>query len=278
MEWLEYLKLKNLDLTQLQSNPDDPPILFHSNDQNSLPREISLRINAIRETFEEMGILLCRREDQLDSNAFHHSKSIDIPYWQARIHNKKTTFLDFCKKFNLIPQLNSIHKWNCWLTPTEHARRFATATFFIQLDDFPPIYPEAKEVQDFQWLSPEDIFSQHREGKIWIPPPVIIEIQIFPMFHKLSCVMEFLEERKGKGLKLNFPVQFHLNDGIIIVFPGDDLYPQSPNYHKIDHNPDAFCELSMEEINAKCKNVFRFQFIDMMNIKLVIKSEKRGKL
>lgn len=159
-----------------------------------------------------------------------------------------------------------------------HARRFATATFFIQLDDFPPIYPEAKEVQDFQWLSPEDVFNQHRKGNIWIPPPVFIEIHQFLGLKKLFNVMNFLENRKGSGLKINFPIQYNLSDGMIIVLPGDDLYPKNPNYSKIDHNPEEFCELSIQQFNGKFQNLYRFDMRDMLDIKLVIKSENQGKL
>lgn len=36
---------------------------IHQPIENELPRQISLRITAIRETFEESGILICRHKD-----------------------------------------------------------------------------------------------------------------------------------------------------------------------------------------------------------------------
>lgn len=38
------------------------PEIYQSR-QNELPKEISLRITAIRETFEESGILICKHKD-----------------------------------------------------------------------------------------------------------------------------------------------------------------------------------------------------------------------
>lgn len=40
--------------------------------QNELPREISLRIAAIRETFEECGVLVCRRKEDAPSAWARH--------------------------------------------------------------------------------------------------------------------------------------------------------------------------------------------------------------
>lgn len=159
-----------------------------------------------------------------------------------------------------------------------HARRFSTATFFIQLVDFPPCYPEAKEVQDFQWLSPKAIFEQHRKGQVWIPPPVHIEIHKLLQFKRLREVMRYLNLRRSEGLKLNFPVQFNASDGAIVVLPGDDLYPKKPNYTEIVHNQDEYCDLSMEQMSKKFKNLHRFMMSDMLNIKLVIQTENKGKL
>lgn len=47
----EFLKTRNIA----------PQIFQNRAGENELPREISLRITAIRETFEESGILLCKK-------------------------------------------------------------------------------------------------------------------------------------------------------------------------------------------------------------------------
>jgi len=51
------------------------PQIFHSA-PNELPREISLRITAIRETFEESGVLVCRHgrdNDNAGKSSWAHS-------------------------------------------------------------------------------------------------------------------------------------------------------------------------------------------------------------
>lgn len=47
-------------LTSLSINTSNRPQIFKRR-PNELPKEVSLRITAIRETFEECGILLCKQ-------------------------------------------------------------------------------------------------------------------------------------------------------------------------------------------------------------------------
>lgn len=65
--------------TYLFPNANHRPDIFHGQ-KNELPREISLRISAIRETFEECGILLCKKfsESTTICRKDHHFSSM---YW-----------------------------------------------------------------------------------------------------------------------------------------------------------------------------------------------------
>lgn len=50
--------------------------------------DISLRITAIRETFEELGVLICKHKDQLhDSSLFSNLvyNNFDVAYWQKQV-------------------------------------------------------------------------------------------------------------------------------------------------------------------------------------------------
>jgi len=63
VKWREYLAtfgLGNDRLASLVPKTASRPEIFRSR-ENELLREVSLRITAIRETFEECGILICRR-------------------------------------------------------------------------------------------------------------------------------------------------------------------------------------------------------------------------
>ena len=63
---------------------------------------MAFRINAIRETFEETGILLT--VDPLDQ------KQLD-PEWRDRVHNNPSEFISLCKHLNVCPDIWSLNEW-----------------------------------------------------------------------------------------------------------------------------------------------------------------------
>lgn len=74
-DWLTYLHDNKISLHNFQPNAGSRrPMIFNSQDK-SIKREISLRLTAIRETFEELGIVFCRKPDDSDHcSSFYHSK------------------------------------------------------------------------------------------------------------------------------------------------------------------------------------------------------------
>lgn len=78
LKWREIFAasgLKNDSFASLVPNIAVRPEIYQSR-PNELPREISLRITAIRETFEEAGILICKhKDDHTSTNWAKHVSS-----------------------------------------------------------------------------------------------------------------------------------------------------------------------------------------------------------
>lgn len=128
--------------------------IFENNDENRLQREISLRISALRETFEELGVILCGKDMNSIKSSSPFSKAFtdcNITEWQTKIHNQHETFRLFCEKQNVLPDLWNTYEWSTWLTPTFfRPRRFETAFFLLALNEMPEVHPESEhEVEEF---------------------------------------------------------------------------------------------------------------------------------
>lgn len=81
-------------------------------------REITLRLTAVRECFEEVGLLLCRSRSQLDFGAVTCAQAVpDLESWQRRVHNKPAEFLTLCRELNVVPDLWALHEWSAWASP-----------------------------------------------------------------------------------------------------------------------------------------------------------------
>lgn len=112
-------------------------------------REISLRITAIRETFEEVGLLLCKPKRSDSGSVFAHvEENFDRKRWQKEVHNDSTKFFELCKELDVIPDLWSLHEWSAWLTPATFKKRFETAFYIVAVNQEPSLIVEENEVKE----------------------------------------------------------------------------------------------------------------------------------
>jgi nucleoside diphosphate-linked moiety X motif 19, mitochondrial len=152
LSWINFFKHHKVKSEEIRRNSSAKKPFIYDQRSSKLEREISLRLTAIRETFEELGVVLCKDPKYSSDSAFttyFHTKNCDIPEWQFKIHNGHETLQKFCDTYNVIPNILDVYEWSVWLTPTMYPKRFETAFFLVTLNSIPPIYPEAHEVQDF---------------------------------------------------------------------------------------------------------------------------------
>jgi len=269
--WTSFFKNHKIPSEELRRAAGIKQPFIFDTPEGKLEREYSLRLTAIRETFEELGVVICRDPSDPSTSPFSsyiHTKDCDIPVWQKKIHSHEESLHSFCEKFQVVPDIMNIYEWSCWLTPTFfRPKRFETVFFLVALNSLPPVYPESHEVQEFQWDSPDDILRLYDEKKLWLPPPQFTEIRRLSTIKSIDKLVEIAKGRVGKTMELVMPMQYKTKDGLLHCLPGDDLYPEHPNYHESDHDIDQYADKTMEEMRAMAKNLCRSEQRDMFDVK-----------
>ena len=117
---------------------------------SKIQSELAFRICAIRETFEESGILLVRDVNRLRNEPITESSqplsgkssilsdSILKP-WREKVDADASQFLLMCKDLDVVPDVWSLYEWSNWLTPNlpGGGRRYDTAFYITVLDYIP---------------------------------------------------------------------------------------------------------------------------------------------
>ncbi|CAG2200026.1 NUDT19 [Mytilus edulis] len=200
---------------------------------SKIPSEVAFRICAIRETFEECGILLNRSSN--DNNIGNITIS-DFEIWRYEIWREKvdkdaTQFIKMCQEFNMVPDIWPLTERSNWLTPVNMARRasgtdegskgtFYTAFFLCLLDTVPDAMHDDKDTVHLLWSPPDELIKSHLESKVKLAPPQIYEICRFLNFKDIEELNEFCLTRINKRVTRNFPVPAVCDDGIFILYPG----------------------------------------------------------
>lgn len=110
--------------------------------EDSLPADIGLRISALRETFEETGVLLLTRPgDDADSYqplSDRDNVNVDLSTWRDKVRKDASSFIDLCLETNLCPNLWSLYEWWNWLTPTSVGHKRCDTMFYVSFLEVEP--------------------------------------------------------------------------------------------------------------------------------------------
>lgn len=146
------LSRQDLEVFSQSINGPRPPIVSESKivqesavtDKSGdfLPADIGLRISALRETFEETGVLLLTRPgDEADSYqplSDRDNVNVDLSAWRDKVRKDAAAFLDLCLETNLCPNLWSLYEWWNWLTPTSVGHKRCDTMFYVSFLEVEP--------------------------------------------------------------------------------------------------------------------------------------------
>lgn len=114
------------------------PIKFVSdNESGSIPKDLSLRVTAIRETFEECGILLCKKKYccKDETNAVSNHLEIDrINMWRNLVQKNACNFISLCRQNSCYPDVGALYLWSNWLSPPMLKTKFDTKFFIVFIE------------------------------------------------------------------------------------------------------------------------------------------------
>ena len=119
-------------------------------DLDFLPTDVGYRITAIRETFEETGVLLLTHpERELASSPLSDIDDIrlDLSVWREKVRKDGAAFIDLCVEAGLCPDLWLLKEWSNWLTPISVGhKRFDTMFYVCCLEKQPKVVLDQTEV------------------------------------------------------------------------------------------------------------------------------------
>jgi recombination protein RecT len=135
-------------------------------------------IAAIRESFEELGILLARRPDGAMADAS------DI----AAL-DRKAPFAAQCAARCLVLAASEVFVLAHWITDRDLPRRFDVPFLVARMPEGQE--PVADEAEQFEpvWVRPRDALARHREGQFFIIFPTVRTLERLQAFATVEAVL-----------------------------------------------------------------------------------------
>ena len=164
--------------------------------------ELSFRIAAIRETFEESGILLARPKGSKALIDAKHAGEIETAH-RAALCESKTTFLKVLTENNLLLALDELVPYAHWITPEGMPKRFDTWFFLAAAPPDQLGAHDGKESTDSIWVSPRDALEGGETGRFKLPFPTTRNLI---KLGKQDSVKAALDDSRGKKIVTVTPV------------------------------------------------------------------------
>lgn len=225
-------------------------------DGQRLPGWMSLRLCAIRETFEESGILLCRSAGNVEQGIGFASFFIlnELEAWQKRVKADPQQMIALCQSAECVPDLWGLHLWSNWLTPTQQRIRHNSVCFLSVLKSLPPYSLDNLEMDELKCCSPSDLIRGAQSGKLRLANPQFYEATRLCNFSDAESLTTFASNRAQLGCHRIMPVQEKAKDGMLFLFPGDSAYPQTVDYEapsKLTTREETLEELRYHVLKSK---------------------------
>ncbi len=129
-------------------------------------RAIGFWVAALREAFEEAGILLAYGPDARPVNAASLGGGV-----RARCREDSAAFGRLLTELDLVLATDRVAYWAHWITPEERPIRYDTRFFVAAAWPEQAAEPDGFEMVAARWIRPEDALARHRARELVLPLP-----------------------------------------------------------------------------------------------------------
>jgi 8-oxo-dGTP pyrophosphatase MutT (NUDIX family) len=159
-----------------------------------------IRMAAVREMFEEVGILLARRGARI-------AREADCEQVRAIVATGKT-FGEALRELRLEPALDRLVMFARWVTPSLLRRRYDARFFLAQLPPGQVVRPQDGEVTDWRWTTPQGALDNPEITLVYATRAVLESVASEPDAAEL-----FSRARRLKDVPIVEPKMVQTEDG-----------------------------------------------------------------
>ncbi|HJQ06604.1 MAG TPA: NUDIX hydrolase [Nocardioides sp.] len=137
---------------------------------------VALVCAAVRETFEESGVLLA---GESASSVVADTTGEEWEADRVALESRSLSLTDFLERRGLVLRTDLLNVWWAWVTPIFEPKRYATWFFVARLPEGQRTRDVSSESSEVMWLGARDAIAQaHAEQLAMLPPTYLTLLEI----------------------------------------------------------------------------------------------------
>lgn len=176
----------------------------------SLDEAVGLYVAAVREAFEECGVLFSPGADPAAAMA-----------WLR----EGRSFAEVLELLRLRLDTQALVPWSRWITPrvpSVSSKRFDTRFFVATVPAGQAATHDNREATESLWLPPRAALERYWANTLPLAPPQIMSLAHLSHFASTADVLQAARSRRPPVIQ---PEPYQLDDGRLICYPGDPQHP-----------------------------------------------------
>lgn len=176
-------------------------------------------VAAIRESFEEAGVLLARHADGRRLDLSGPGTAERFAGHRDDVDNERRTIAEVAVQEDLHLDVGQLHYFSRWITPLGAHRRYDTRFFVCAAPEGQEVVEDSRELIGTQWLTPAEALRRHDAGDITMIFPTVRTLVALSRFDRADAVLDHARaQSRVEGI---LPTISDGDDGMRIVLPGD---------------------------------------------------------
>jgi|TARA_B110000196_G_scaffold900_1_gene799 8-oxo-dGTP pyrophosphatase MutT (NUDIX family) len=185
---------------------------------------LSYWVAAIRECFEEAGVLLARRDG--DVMSFNEPETYEkFEGYRSQVYDGSLNLRDMCRQEGLHLDLNDLRYVSHWITPIGPPKRFDTRFFLARSPEGQEPLHDGGETVESCWITPADAQRLHSEGKFEMIMPTVANLEPLLTCSSVDEAMAWAESLSE--IPAILPAIATTENGTEVYMPGEAGYEKA---------------------------------------------------
>lgn len=176
-------------------------------------------VAAVRESFEESGVLLAAHPDGTVVSFADETVAARFEGHRAEVDSGRRGLAEICRQEDLRLTVGDMHYFSRWVTPLGAPRRYDTRFFVAAAPEEQVALHDDREVIGTRWLTPRAALSDHEAGRMTMIFPTVRTMVALDRFGSAREVLDHAAAQADVPAVL--PMLRDEGGGLRLVLPGD---------------------------------------------------------